>query len=133
MKGFKAEEQFMDACILDASVETNGFCGGYAGHGSRTTVILSDTGSVCGEIVVNDQFRYDLDKLEISVAGDAELRVLISALEWAAKKLREGSGYYCSNAVSDIEDGDDIAVPSCPGDIIISTPGKEPDFGKTEM
>ena len=77
----KAERTFNDACILRCSVETTGFQGGDSGHGGRTTVRLEDlggcdlSGSVANEMVT------------IAVGGDAELRVLIQALRFAADSL----------------------------------------------
>ena len=71
---------FTDACILNVKVGTNGYHGGDAGHGSKTYLEIELAGS---EIEVDDI----KGKVEIRLAGDAELRTIIQGLKFAANSL----------------------------------------------
>ena len=75
-----------DFCQMRISVTTNGEQGGDAGHGGRTVVSLLG----CGDITFRptDEGR----GLEIEALGDAELRVLMGAFEFALKALIQEAG-----------------------------------------
>jgi hypothetical protein len=89
-------ETFTDACILEAEVITTGPMGGDAGHGGRTVLKLTtdggDTISVGVRRAPGDTYSFDPAEdpysFMIVAEGDAEARVLVNALEWAAKQLR---------------------------------------------
>jgi len=71
---------FIDACILNVKVGTNGYHGGDAGHGAKTYFEFQLDGS---EIEVDKS----TGKVVIKLGGDAELRTMIQGLEFAAKSL----------------------------------------------
>jgi hypothetical protein len=112
------KKTFNDACILGASAETTGFRGGNHSHGARTTISFRDLGSTDIEFEVErDEYGYQ-SALTIHLGGDAEIRTIISALEWVARSLRVQSGYcgsaddagYSGYAIVPVMSGHDGAV-----------------------
>src|SRR4051794_4241246 len=84
------EATFDDACILGASVETNGFQGGDSGHGGYAELVLTDDAG-CG-IELKPGANNDVI-VRIHAAGDSEMRVFAESLEWAGRRLREMLGW----------------------------------------
>jgi hypothetical protein len=88
---------FTDACHLGVSIETTGFCGGDAGHGGRTSVVFRNEGAMAMEGMVSGQqggshAEHEAEEVVLTVAGDAELAVLIDGLRWAADELARLAG-----------------------------------------
>ncbi len=80
--------EFSDACILRATVSTTGFCGGDGGHGGHTLIELEDLGSTDISCELSEAPSKGVyKKVAISLGGDAELRVIIKALRFAADSL----------------------------------------------
>ena len=78
------------ACILDVSVGTTGYCGGDTGHGGRTYFKLSNvacTDMHC-KIVPSQHHDGGVDEIEIEFGGDMELDNFIDALEFALRVLK---------------------------------------------
>ena len=82
-----AEKEISDANILRVAAETNGFQGGDSGHGCRTVIELEDLGGTDIKFVIEN----DGKMLRIELGGDAELRTVIEALEFATQVLKDGS------------------------------------------
>jgi len=76
-------------CTMQFTVETNGRQGGDWGHGSRLKITLESIASVAMQARVDGQQGDSgfIDKLEILVGGDDELRVFSLALERLAHHL----------------------------------------------
>lgn len=72
---------------LEVEVGTTGLCGGDGGHGGRTYFALKDLGStsISGRTRVD---QYGCTNIEITLAGDSELRTLVEALEYAVSTLK---------------------------------------------
>ncbi len=81
----KETKQFVSANILEATVATNGYCGGDSGHGSRTYLCLEDLSGT--DMDVKSVGR----KVEIMLGGDCELETFIQSLRWAADTLEKMS------------------------------------------
>jgi len=79
-------QEFSDACILRTIVSTTGYCGGDTGHGGRTEIVFEDLGGTDIEASYSEQ---EGKKVTISLGGDAELRVIIDALRFAADSLEK--------------------------------------------
>ena len=87
-----------DCNILSVEVGTTGPQGGDTGHGGRTYFRISNDASTDMRciVVTSRGKRYefdnavDVDQIEIMFGGDSELDTFISALDFAAEKLREG-------------------------------------------
>ena len=83
-------DEFYMANCLRVSADTNGFCGGDAGHGSRTSISIEDLGGTSFELKpLPNGFTYE-------VSGDSELLTLYRAikfikfaLEYYEPKLKE--------------------------------------------
>jgi len=79
------EKEFSGICILKAGAGTTGYCGGDTGHGGRTRIELEDLGNTD----INFKVREGEDKsLIINLGGDAELDVIIKALEFITSVLK---------------------------------------------
>ena len=77
-----------DTCnMLSVEVGTNGFRGGDSGHGSRTYLSF-ENGYNTDMCVSIDGVQYSADKIELMFGGDSELEMVISALEYAVKTLK---------------------------------------------
>lgn len=72
-----ASEEFVDACILAVSVETNGFQGD--DQGSYTYVTFANQASMAMEVVATEK------GVTLFLRGDAELRVMARAFQMLAK------------------------------------------------
>jgi len=91
------KKEFYDACILEVEVGTSSPNGGDWGNGGRTYFKLTDHASTAWNV------RADIPKtgkkhidnwleprnIEIVVGGDAEARVFIQALRYAADQLEQ--------------------------------------------
>lgn len=82
-----ATHDFSDANIIRVTVETTGYCGGDSGHGGHSSVTIEDMGGtdIKAQFGVNGGGNKEL---RIDVGGDAELRTLIDALQWAGARLQ---------------------------------------------
>lgn len=80
MKTMTLRNEYVDACILNFIVKTNGPQGGDGGHGGFTALEFSGPGFQVGVSV-------DEETVVLRVLGDAESRVLAQALRDAADFL----------------------------------------------
>jgi len=79
------EKEFSGICILKAGAGTTGYRGGDTGHGGRTRIELEDLGNTD----ISFEVRGGEEKsLIINLGGDAELDVIIKALEFIAGVLK---------------------------------------------
>lgn len=77
-----------DICnMLSVEVGTNGFRGGDSGHGSRTYLSFENGYSTDMSVSI-DGVQYSADKIELMFGGDNELEMVILALEYAVKTLK---------------------------------------------
>lgn len=79
-----ASREFCDACVLSTTVRTTGYRGGDSGHGGRTEIVFEDRGGTDISAGCTDGGGR---KVTIRLGGDAELRLIIAALRFAADSL----------------------------------------------
>ena len=84
------QRDFIDCCILEVEVGTNGFQGGDGGHGCRTYIRFTDNGSTCMDAKVKNNCL-GTTEIELQLYGDAELQTIARAFKWAAKVLETQS------------------------------------------
>lgn len=84
LPGERYNIELLGAGTLGVQIEANGYHGGDAGHGARASIKLENLASYC---FING--NYDSDKVEFTVGGDEECRLLISALRKSADSLEE--------------------------------------------
>lgn len=77
---------FVDACTIQSTVTTSGFCGGDSGHGSATVIEFDDLGGADIRCAFVRDAGVD-KKIAINVHGDAELRAMIKAFRFVADSL----------------------------------------------
>ena len=82
------ETTIEDAIILRVAAGTTGLMGGDAGHGGETIIEIENEQNA-GAIFFG---RPRNNLLRISLGGDAELRVMIKAMEHITKTLRREMG-----------------------------------------
>lgn len=82
------EKEFTSACILKASAGTTGYRGGDTGHGGRTRIELEDIAGTDINFTVREGEGGEKKSLFIDLGGDAELGVIIEALEFIVGVLR---------------------------------------------
>lgn len=89
--GFRLyKKEIFDACIINITAGTTGYKGGDAGHGGKTFIKIEDIGGT--DIHFEVKQTENEKSLIISLYGDAELNVMIKALEWIVKILKAESG-----------------------------------------
>ena len=77
-----------DICnMLSVEVGTNGFRGCDSGHGSHTYLSFENGYSTDMSVSI-DGVQYSADKIELMFGGDNELEMVILALEYAVKNLK---------------------------------------------
>lgn len=77
-------KEFSAECIFKTTVSTTGYCGGDSGHGGRTSITFEDLGGTDISVEFSETPR---TRISINVGGDAELRLMIRALRFAADQL----------------------------------------------
>lgn len=82
------EEEFRDAAAFHAEVRSTGLRGGDAGHGGITQLALTGDGTDW-RVQTKVDPSGSLERLDLEVRGDAELRVLAQALRWTAEQLEQ--------------------------------------------
>jgi len=82
------EKEFTSACILKASAGTTGYRGGDTGHGGRTRIELEDIAGTDINFTVREGEGGEEKSLIINLGGDAELDVIIKALEFIVGVLK---------------------------------------------
>lgn len=85
---YSAEIILTGACITKFVVETNGYQGGDAGHGSYLNLFIADEGGTCMEVTTIPE-RLGQDTIKLSFKGDFELEHAMQGFEFVAKALRE--------------------------------------------
>ena len=94
----QTRKKSMESCnILSVEVGTTGPQGGDTGHGGRTYFRITNDASTDMRCIVKTQrgktYKFndavDVDQIEIMFGGDSELDTFISALDFAADRLRE--------------------------------------------
>lgn len=78
------KKEFIDCCLLEVEVGTNGFHGGDSG--SVTYIKFKDLGSTYMHVNKKDNCLAT-EEFEITLGGDAELQTIARAFKWAAKVL----------------------------------------------
>lgn len=79
-----------DCSILEVEAGTNGFQGGDGGHGGRTYLRIRDGGgSVVRVTPIPSGYGTENDGFEMILAGDSELKTLVTALKFAVKVLED--------------------------------------------
>jgi hypothetical protein len=73
--------------MLSVEAGTNGFRGGDSGHGSRTYLSFENGYSTDMSVSING-VQFSADKIELMFGGDCELEMVILALEYAVKTLK---------------------------------------------
>lgn len=84
------QRHFVDCCLLEVEVGTNGFHGGDGGNGCRTYIRFTDNGSTCMDAKVKNDCL-GTTEIELQLYGDAELQTIARAFKWAAKVLETQS------------------------------------------
>lgn len=80
-------KRFMDVCDVEVEAGTNCPQGGDAGHGGRTIFRLQcDTADI--RVSLNSEPEKAPETITIIACGDAEARLLASALEYSARVIR---------------------------------------------
>jgi len=82
------EKEFSDSCILRVAAGTTGYRGGDTGHGGRTRIELENVAGADISFKVRERDGEGEKRLIINLGGDAELRVIIEALEFIAGVLK---------------------------------------------
>lgn len=85
------KREFTSANIIEVEVGTTGYKGGDTGHGGHTYLSIKDCASTDMSVSVDDYGSEN--KVVLQFGGDCEMETLIDGLEFAAKTLREMSGY----------------------------------------
>lgn len=88
---FVRKKDFVDASLFRALVDTTGFKGGDAGHGSYLTIKFEDLGCTVWR-AKGEGSGGQLDSVTIQVQGDAEIRNMVRALRWMADELQKELG-----------------------------------------
>ncbi|WP_432745416.1 hypothetical protein H7827_13885 [Streptomyces sp. JH002] len=91
-EAFRYTKTFEDFCSLKVQAMGSGPQGGDTGHGGWAVVSFEDLGSTNINASIEREHSDRANKITIRVGGDAEVAVLADALEWAARRLREGGG-----------------------------------------
>lgn len=74
-----------ETCAMQVQVYTNCPRGGDAGHGGRTTFVLSDRGGT--DLAVDGSSRVG-GEVRVELGGDGECRAFIECLRFAAAELQ---------------------------------------------
>ena len=82
-----AEKEIPNCNILKVKVGTTGYCGGDAGHGCRSFVMLTNLSSTDWKAAVKSDPGGDVQSIRIDLFGDSELETIIEALRFAADNL----------------------------------------------
>jgi hypothetical protein len=98
-----AKKELNDACVIVAKAGTNGLRNGDRGKGGRTVFGLENVTPGDMRIRINGRALEALESVEILVAGDAEARVLVGALEFAANVIKSQQDGCCSLTVRNEE------------------------------
>lgn len=80
--------------FLSIGVGTNCPCGGDAGHGGRTKLMISDQGGTCWEFrIIEENGKEHIfenpHSIELLLKGDSEWRSITRILDFAVSKLRK--------------------------------------------
>jgi len=74
---FRKSEQIVDYCIMDYTVEHNGYMGGDAGHGGYLNIVFETDYGTYWEV----NGKVQPGKLSIRLEGDSEKEVFITMLK----------------------------------------------------
>jgi len=83
------EADFISANTLKVRVKTNAPKGGGEEQGGYATVMLRDKVDTSWAVIIDGEHVEQPTDVELHVFGDSGVMTLISALEFAAKSLRE--------------------------------------------
>ena len=82
---------FSSITVLNVKAESTGPCGGDAGHGSRSSLTLTDLAGMCWTITVVDYdgsiHTFEPECVSIEVRGDDEQGQLLAALNYGRDVL----------------------------------------------
>ena len=82
-----AEKEIPNCNILKVKVGTTGYCGGDAGHGCHSFIMLTNRSSTDWKATVKSDPGGDVQSIRIDLFGDSELETIIEALRFAADNL----------------------------------------------
>lgn len=83
--------EITSANIIQATIESNGYHGGDAGHGGFVSLEIKDLASTCMDVEV-DRHMGDLERVKLTFRGDCEKETLLTALRFFVKALEEERG-----------------------------------------
>lgn len=83
--------EITSANIIQATIESNGYHGGDAGHGGFVSLEIKDLASTCMDVEV-DRSVGDLERVKLTFRGDCEKETLLAALKFFVQALEEERG-----------------------------------------
>jgi len=80
-----AEAVYSSITVLQVNAQSTGPCGGDAGHGSRSSLTMTDLAGMCWTVTVTDYdgsiHTFEPQSVDIEVRGDDEQGQLLAALD----------------------------------------------------